>query len=131
MVFREDPEQQDIELTRSTTMADEEPKKPTGKSKVEKMQPQVFAEDMSEEWSKDAITAGASFTPMPASACPVCLHLHAFASIESAHSMDCNRAPAVRNLYIPRSAARHTFEGGEMPLQTSHVCVSAIVQCKY
>eukprot|EP00606_Chrysophyceae_sp_TOSAG23-5_P001256 GSChrysophyteH2.ASY1.ANO1.939.1 assembled CDS len=38
-------------------MAEEESKKAAGKSKVEKMQPQVFAEDMSEEWSKDAITA--------------------------------------------------------------------------
>ena len=38
-------------------MSEEEPKKNTSKGKGEKVQHQVFAEDMSEEWSKDAITA--------------------------------------------------------------------------
>jgi hypothetical protein len=39
-------------------MGDEEPKQQKAKKVVEKAQPaQVFAEDMSEEWSKDAIKA--------------------------------------------------------------------------
>jgi hypothetical protein len=62
-------------------MAEEEPKKAAGKSKVEKMQPQVFAEDMSEEWSKDAITAGTSFAPLP------CLYITSHYSMHDFQSL--------------------------------------------
>jgi hypothetical protein len=43
-------------------MADEEPSRAKGKKSNEKVHPaQIFAEDMSEEWSKDAVKAARLF----------------------------------------------------------------------